>query len=194
MFFPLPIADASHAASDISYRPSGTSARTIRDFEACLAMDRDPEVVQFVAGPWDDLLEHQRFLKSRIEASFGEGLGYWSIFSKQIPERFFGWVLLIPYDAVGPEIEIGWRLNREAWGHGYATEAARPVAIYALRTLGLREIVADIHPENSASIRVASKLGMTHRGDGVHNGVPCRRYAITRDELQSACNGDRDLR
>jgi RimJ/RimL family protein N-acetyltransferase len=158
----------------------------MEDFDACLAMDRDPEVVQFVAGPWRDHLEHKLFLKGRIEASFGDGLGYWSIFSKQIPDRFLGWVLLIPYDVVGPEIEIGWRLNRYAWGHGYATEAARRVAFYALRTLGLPEIVADIHPENSGSIRVASKLGMTHRRDSVHNGVPCRRYAITLDELPSA--------
>jgi RimJ/RimL family protein N-acetyltransferase len=69
--------------------------RTMEDFDACLAMDRDPEVVQFVAGPWRDHLEHKLFLKGRIEASFGDGLGYWSIFSKQIPDRFLGWVLLI---------------------------------------------------------------------------------------------------
>ncbi|MFT4063637.1 GNAT family N-acetyltransferase [Paraburkholderia sp.] len=167
--------------------------RTLQDFDACLAMDRDPEVVQFIAGPWDDLVEHEHFLKSRIEANFGEGLGYWSIFSKQISGRFLGWILLIPYDAVGPEIEIGWRLNRDAWGHGYGTEAARPVASYALGELGLREIVADIHPENRASIRVASRLGMTHRWDGLHNGVPCRRYAITRDELQLAADGKADI-
>ena len=163
----------------------------MRDFDACLAMDRDPQVVQFVAGPWSDPLEHERFLKSRIQASFGEGLGYWSIFSRQEPERFLGWVLLIPCDAAGPEIEIGWRLNREAWGRGYATEAARPVANHGLRQLRLREIVADIHPKNSASIGVAAKLGMTHRWDGVQHGIPFSRYAIAQDDPQPALRESR---
>jgi RimJ/RimL family protein N-acetyltransferase len=162
-------------------------ARTLRDFEACLAMDRDPDVARFIAGPWNDPAEHERFLKGRIEADFGAGLGYWSVFSKQEPTRFLGWVLLIPRDAVGPEIEIGWRLNRDARGRGYATEAARAVMDHGLRELGLREIVADIHPHNSASIRVASKLGMTHRRDGVQDGVPFSRYAIARDEWVPAC-------
>ncbi|WP_237712056.1 GNAT family N-acetyltransferase [Paraburkholderia xenovorans] len=91
-------------------------------------MDRDPEVVKFVAEPWNDHEAHARFLKHRIEADFGRGLGYWSIFPKENPVQFLGWVLLTPYDAVGPGIEIGWRLARKGWGHGYATEAARRVA------------------------------------------------------------------
>lgn len=84
--------------------------RTMSDYDACLSMDRDPEVTRFVTGPWSDPAAHERFLEHRIETSFGEGLGYWSIF----PKQDLGWVLLIPYDAIGPEIEIGWRLARKA--------------------------------------------------------------------------------
>jgi RimJ/RimL family protein N-acetyltransferase len=61
------------------------------------------------------------------------------------------------YDLHGPDIEIGWRLVRAAWGLGYATEAARPVLDHALHTLCLRRVMADIDPANPGSISVAGK-------------------------------------
>ena len=90
--------------------------RTMSDLASCLAMDRDPEVTKFVPGPWNDPDAHLRFVTDRIQTDFGTNLGYWSLFAKDEPELFLGWVLLIPADGIGPEIEIGWRLNRRAWG------------------------------------------------------------------------------
>jgi RimJ/RimL family protein N-acetyltransferase len=63
------------------------------------------------------------------------------------------------------------------------------VARHALCELALSEIVADIHPGNVASIHLALGLGMKYRGDGTHDGVPCRRYAMTPGELH-AIDGD----
>ncbi|WNJ93867.1 GNAT family N-acetyltransferase [Bosea sp. 685] len=156
------------------------------DFAACLAMDRDPEVTKHVAGPWHDPERHERFLLERIQKPFGSGLGYWSLFAKREPDQFLGWILLIPYDGVGPDIEIGWRLNQLAWGKGYATEAARPIVEHAFRTVGLRRIVADIDPANSASMRVSEKLGLAFIGDGEHDGMPCKCYATTREDFFAA--------
>jgi RimJ/RimL family protein N-acetyltransferase len=133
--------------------------RALADTAACFAMDREPEVTRFIDGPWSDPVAHRAFIETRTRGPYAEGLGYWTIL-RRADETFLGWVLLIPRDAEGPEIEIGWRLNRAAWGHGYATEAARPVLDHGLATLGLAEIVADIDMENRASIRVAEKLGM----------------------------------
>ncbi|MFK4445506.1 RimJ/RimL family protein N-acetyltransferase [Caballeronia udeis] len=152
--------------------------RTMADYEACLAMDRDPLVTQFIDGPWHDAKAHERFLRERIETLFGDGLGYWSIFPKDSPMRFLGWVLLIPHDAVGPEIEIGWRLCRDAWGYGYASEAAGAVVEHAFRGVGLEKIVADIHPGNAASMKVAEKIGMKFVGVGEHGDGPCESYAM----------------
>jgi RimJ/RimL family protein N-acetyltransferase len=70
-------------------------------------------------------------------------MGYWSIMA---PEGFAGWILLAPLDLHGPQIEVGWRLVRTAWGRGYATEAARPVLEHALNTLQVPEVIADIDP------------------------------------------------
>ena len=158
--------------------------RTIADIEACLAMDRDPEVTKYVPGPWNDPKEHRHFLTGRIQAEFGPGLGYWSIFAKEQPDLFLGWVLLIPSDAIGPEIEIGWRLNRQARGNGFATEAARPIVVHAFKTVGVYRIIANIHPENTASMRVSEKIGLRVTDDEcLYNGLPCKAYAMTQDDF-----------
>lgn len=156
--------------------------RVMADFDACLAMDRDPCVTRFVPGPWNEPAAHERFLRERITEPYGEGLGYWSILARDRPDDFLGWVLLIPRDAIGPDIEIGWRLIRRAWGKGYATEAARPVVAHAFGTLCLPCIVADIHPRNTASMRVAEKIGLTCKGDGEYDGIPCKHYVMTAED------------
>jgi RimJ/RimL family protein N-acetyltransferase len=145
------------------------------ELEACIAMDRDPLVTRFIQGPWSDPAEHRAFVEDRIRRNYPDGMGYWSIFAP----AFVGWVLLTPLDLHGPEIEIGWRLARAAWGHGYATEAARPVLDHALGALGLSRVVADIDPDNTASIGVAHKLGFSPDGTVLHAGRPVTRYAAT---------------
>lgn len=155
--------------------------RMIADLQACLTVDRDPEVTKFVAGPWDDPERHEAFVRKRIEADFGSGFGYWSVCDPQETDRFLGWVLLIPCDGKGPDIEIGWRFIRQAWGRGYATEAALPVVSHAFRALGLERIVAGIALGNEGSMNVARKIGMSRSGQSVgsedvtradHEGTP----------------------
>ena len=149
--------------------------RDMGDFDACLAMDRDPQVTRFIPGPWQNPLRHAAFLRDRMTARFGAGLGYWSIIPRAEPAGFAGWVLLLPLDGPGSEVEIGWRLPRAHWGKGYASEAARPIAEHALRVLHLPRIVAQIHPENAASMRVAEAIGMRAEGEDAEGH---RRYAL----------------
>lgn len=59
------------------------------------------------------------------------------------------------------EHELGWWLSPEYWGHGYATEAARVVADDAFGSLHVPHLTARIQPDNAASIRVASAIGMS---------------------------------
>jgi RimJ/RimL family protein N-acetyltransferase len=61
---------------------------------------------------------------------------------------------------LGPCVEIGWRLARSAWGHGYASEASRAWLAYGLVTLGLPEIVAFTDPANHRSLAVMTRIGM----------------------------------
>lgn len=150
--------------------------RTVDDLEACLAMDRDPAVTRFIDGPWADPDVHRTFVEARMRHVFPTGMGYWTV---QAPEGFAGWILLTPLNLHGPEIEIGWRLVRRLWGHGYATEAAHPVLRHALTTLGLAEVVADIDPANTASARVARKLGLRPIGRVPYAERMVERYVMT---------------
>jgi RimJ/RimL family protein N-acetyltransferase len=79
------------------------------------------------------------------------------------------------------EIEVGYRLARESWGRGYATEAVRGVCEYAFRSLGLTRLIAMIDPANVDSIRVAQKAGMAYEQDIMFEGYthPDHVYAIT---------------
>lgn len=95
----------------------------------------------------------------------------------------------MPLDAVGPEIEIGWRFRRDAWGSGFATEAAGAVLEHAFTALALAKVVADIHPENARSVRVAEKIGLILRGRRLHHGEPHLHYAATITEYRAG--GDR---
>jgi RimJ/RimL family protein N-acetyltransferase len=134
--------------------------RTLAELDACLEMDRDPEVTRYIAGPWGDPVAHRRLVEFRIARPYPPGLGYWTIREASSPERFLGWVLLIPDHGVGPDIEIGWRLVRDAWGQGIGTEAARALLAYAFETIRLPRVIADIASANVASRRVAEKIGM----------------------------------
>ena len=159
--------------------------RTLADTDDCLAMDRDPEVVRFVDGPWSDPAAHRAFVDARTRGPYPAGLGYWTVMERD-GGGFLGWVLLIPLDARGPEVEIGWRLRRAAWGRGFAAEAAAVVLRHGLGALGLPEVVADIHPANAASARVAERIGMRPVGAKRHPDRTAMRYAAMPPAAQTS--------
>ena len=80
-----------------------------------------------------------------------------------------------------PEIEIGYRLARSAWGQGYATEAALSIRDFAFTTLGIKRLIAMIDPSNIASIRVAEKIGMKYEKEVLLAGYthPDHIYVVT---------------
>ena len=156
--------------------------RSMVDLESCLAMDRDPLVTRFIPcpwpGSWSDPEKHRAFVIARMERTYPNGLGYWSVLDRTKPNAFLGWVLLLPHQRAACEIEIGWRFTRANWGRGFATEAARPVLDHAFTTVGLEAVVADIDPRNRASLRVAEKLGLLIMGERIVEGVRAKHYRI----------------
>lgn len=64
----------------------------------------------------------------------------------------------------GHPVEISYDIVRRCWGNGYATEAAARLLRHGFDGLHLPEVLAFIHPQNTASARVAEKLGFAPRG------------------------------
>ncbi|MEM9044909.1 MAG: GNAT family N-acetyltransferase [Pseudomonadota bacterium] len=166
------------------------------DFEASLAMDLEPGTTRWIEGPWEARETHEAFIRARIDGPYPDGLGYWVIARKSRPQEFLGWVLLIPEDARGPDVEIGWRMTTQARGQGFAPEAAANLLSYGFETVGLGRVIAEIHRENTASRRVAEKIGMQvdrkvklenphsllYSADLSCAGVPMHRHASTRSQ------------
>jgi RimJ/RimL family protein N-acetyltransferase len=91
--------------------------------------------------------------------------------------RFIGYVGLAPVDfeaPFAPAIEVGWRLARESWGNGYATEGAGAVVDNAFGSPGLDALVSFTAEWNRRSRRVMEKIGMTRdpREDFIHPKLP----------------------
>lgn len=139
------------------------------------ALNADPEVMEHfpaVLGRLDSDAAAARF-RARFDR---HGWGLWALEVKGGP-AFVGFAGLNPApDAApfAPAMEIGWRLAREAWGRGYATEAGRAALRFAFERLRLPEIVSFTTPLNRRSIAVMERLGLARdpRGDFAHPGIP----------------------
>jgi RimJ/RimL family protein N-acetyltransferase len=87
--------------------------------------------------------------------------GCWAI---QRPDGVVaGTVLFKPLPNGVGEVEVGWHLHPDSWGHGYATEAARAVIERGFDA-GLPEVYAVVRPGNTASLAVCARLGMQPLG------------------------------
>ena len=67
-----------------------------------------------------------------------------------------------------PAVDIGWRLKRNAWGNGYATEGAKKCLEYAFNELGINRIISVCTIKNKKSENVMKKIGMTKKGEFNH--------------------------
>ncbi|WP_308164267.1 GNAT family N-acetyltransferase [Nonomuraea sediminis] len=161
------------------------------DLEPLAAMDADPEVMRYIADGSPRPREQAAGTLVRLRQGWQDrGFG---LFAVEVREtgQFAGWAgLAVPefLPEVMPAVEIGWRLGREHWGRGYATEAAREVLAFGFGKLALEEIVSIAHVDNHASLRVMAKLGMrpTSRTTVPASGAPVEVTAITSAEYAAA--------
>jgi RimJ/RimL family protein N-acetyltransferase len=144
------------------------------DLEPFAALNGDPAVMEHFPSTYTRA-ESDAIVEERILPMFAEhGFGWWAV---EVPgvAPFIGFVgLQRPgFDAdFTPCVEIGWRLAREHWGHGYATEAGRVALRFGFADVGLDEIVSFTVPANRRSIAVMERLGMRYEGEFEHPRLP----------------------
>jgi RimJ/RimL family protein N-acetyltransferase len=134
-----------------------------RDLPLFAALNADPEVMEHFVDVQSPGVSDQ-FVVERIASVFADrGFGTWAVDRLDTGE-FVGMVGLLTQDFPAhftPCVEVGWRLARQYWGHGLATEAARRSMEYGFATAGLDEIVSMTAMTNTRSQAVMQRLGMT---------------------------------
>lgn len=151
------------------------------DFEAFAAIVMDPEDA-LPAGPFDRRAAWRLF-EAEQGAWIIDGIGIWSMEDRETG-AFVGGVGAFrrepsPSPNEPDDLELAWSLARPHRGRGLATEAARAVIAFVLENRKPSRVIANIDHVNSASIRVAEKLGMRYEGEVAFYEERLRRYVLT---------------
>jgi RimJ/RimL family protein N-acetyltransferase len=173
------------------------------DVGAIVELDSDPVVMRYLTGGRATPLEEVRdevlpFWLAYYER--GEQLGFWAAVEKATGQ-FAGWFHFRPRPGgppaggdAGSGVELGYRLRREVWGQGYATEGSLALIRKGFTELGVERVYAETLAVNLGSRRVMEKAGLRYirtfhqdwpekiPGDE-HGDV---EYALTRAEWQTA--------
>ena len=131
------------------------------DLAPWAAMNADPEVRRYV-GPLLTLEQAGAWALNYQDDLDRYGFGFWAVEIRTSGE-FIGFTGLNTVDDQMPfsGVELGWRLARPAWGHGYATEAGLAALRYGFGTMGLPEVLAVTMARNVRSQAVMRRIGMT---------------------------------
>jgi RimJ/RimL family protein N-acetyltransferase len=166
------------------------------DVDNLFNLNSDPEVMRYLGRPAarvalrDEIIPFHLGVYQQLDR-----LGTWAAESAGNGE-FLGWFHFRP----GPDgditnIELGYRLRRSAWNHGYATEGSRALISMGFTDLGVRRVFAHTMTVNAASRRVLEKCGLTlvhtvpYEGPDVIDGAEHGEveYAMTKSEWE-ACD------
>ena len=162
---------------------------TTADVDALAELDSDPDVMFYITGgrptPRDEI--ENDVLPSWLRYYEQGDLGFWATIEKETGQ-FVGWFHLRAEE--DNQAELGYRIRRDAWGKGYATEGSRALVQKGFAELGLDRIRAETMVVNTASRRVMEKAGLTyvrtffadwpHKIPGDEHGDV--EYALTRQE------------
>ncbi|WP_347861902.1 GNAT family N-acetyltransferase [Salimicrobium sp. PL1-032A] len=154
------------------------------DLEVFKAMNRDAEVMEYF--PSTMTVQETEQFHQRIQEEL-EKKGYGLFAAETKPEgRFIGYIGLheATFEAdFTPCVEVGFRLRKEAWGHGYAAEGAQACIDYG-HELGIENIYSFTATGNERSRRVMEKAGMQFVKQFDHpaleEGHPLRRHVLYR--------------
>jgi RimJ/RimL family protein N-acetyltransferase len=159
---------------------------TRADVDDLVVLDTDPRVMRLIG---DGSVSSREDCEAAIERTLeryakDDGFGVWHA-TRQDDGGFVGWVSLKPCGD-SDDIEVGYRLLQDAWGHGFATELARAMLRRGFEEVGLDRIIAVTHPDNFVSQRVLAKAGLRDEGWGRYYGRDLRLFAIDRLRWRAA--------
>lgn len=132
-----------------------------------MELNADPRVAATLGGVRTEA-EVEAYIDRCVNEWSSRGWGQWALFTTE-SETFVGRCGIRPYTLDGvEEVELLYAISSDAWGRGYATEAARAVLDWAWANTDIQSVVAFTLPTNMASQRVMQKSGMNYEGTIVH--------------------------
>ncbi|MGH8879957.1 MAG: GNAT family N-acetyltransferase [Stackebrandtia sp.] len=135
---------------------------TTADVDLLVGLDSDPEVMRFLSHQPTPRSEVESTLLPELLRQYENGrLGTWAALDRS-GGGFLGWLGLAPVPDRPAEAELGYRLNRSAWGRGLATEGSAALVEMGFNRLGLDRIWAETMAVNTASRRVMEKAGLRY--------------------------------
>jgi RimJ/RimL family protein N-acetyltransferase len=141
------------------------------DLEAMYAIQSDASVVRWLYDDVRTLDETRELLERKIAGSALRAEGDWlsAAVTRRDTGELVGDVSLRWASEAHRQGELGFVVHPRHQGHGYATEASRPILDVAFGQLGLHRVVGRLEPRNVASARVLEKLGMRREAHLVEN-------------------------
>ena len=134
------------------------------DADDLFALHSNPAVLRYWdSPPWSEPARAERFLAGSRQLA-DEGTGARLAVDLTTDKTFLGWCSLSRWNADHRSAALGYCFGEAAWGHGYATEAARAVLQWAFETLDLNRVQAETDTRNAGSARVLEKLGFVREG------------------------------
>lgn len=139
-------------------------ALTEADADDLLALDSDPDVMRFLNGGRPASREH--LLSTTLPRMLHDypclrTRGYWAA-DQRATGTFLGWFEFRPLEERSAAVvELGYRLSKSAWGHGYAVEGSRALLRKGFTELGVDRVTANTMAVNTRSRRVLEKAGLS---------------------------------
>ena len=144
-------------------------------------------VLQYFPNPTPPPLEKvERFIAAQQAHWERYGYGNWAIQLSEpllAAEPLIGWAGLQFLPETG-ETEVGYLLARPFWGKGYAVEAASASLRFGFEHFDFAEIIALVHPDNIASLKVAARCGLTVVERKMYWGIELVRHTLKRSEFK----------
>lgn len=160
---------------------------TEEDSPLILQLNSDPEIVKYVHEPvLTTEGQAKKIIVDIILPQYKNNLGRWAIYTKTNNE-FIGWCGL-KYRPELNEIDLGYRLKKDAWRKGFATEAAKHTLDHGFNKLHLKLITGRAHIENIASIKVLEKIGMQFGREEIVDDCQVRTYTASNPSFNNLAN------
>lgn len=152
------------------------------DAEAFFAMDSNPKVHRYLWNkPVQKIEEINEIIESVRKQYVDNGIGRFAMISKETNE-FIGWAgLKYNTEMVNNKVnfyDIGYRLDENFWGKGYASEATFAWLKYAFEIMNIKTMEAAAHSDNAASNRILQKIGMQMTEQYLEDGVCWNWYQL----------------